>query len=720
MTTASTPAQLKSFFAPASAALVGASEDLTKFGGRLSKAMLAFGYGRPIYPINPGRAQVFGHTCYPDLGALPETPEHVGIVLSADRTMAVLEDCATRGVRYVTILSGGYAETGSAKGMALQHALTAFARRSGLRIMGPNCNGFVNFVDGFAMTNTAALREGRRPAGNVGIVGHSGGLMQVNVMWRAQEAGLGVSYEVSVGNEADLDAIEFARFMVEDDASDVIMMALEMLRSGPRFIALAEAAAVRGKPLVVLKFGRTQAGQRAAASHTGAITGADAVYDAAFRQFGVMRVSDCNELYELAKMLRTRRRPAGPRAVAVTGSGGHAVLVAEVGAGEGLEWPVLGAQTAEGVRKLLPDFAGVSNPIDLTSAQTGAPTLFTDALRLIAEDENVDVLLPILVIPTVGALDAIVALHKTIDKPLAVVWTGFCAEDPRLTAATLVARGVPTYRDALTCVKAVRASLDYAAFLERFRKRPRHGAITRPANIDVERAANLLMQAGPVMTERTSKAVLAAYGLPVTQERLARTAEEAVRFAGELGGAVALKIESPDIPHKTEAGAIRLYISGDDAVRKSFEDVTAAAHRHDSRARIDGVLVQEMVPPGLEMLLGVTVDPVFGPVITVAMGGIHVEVLRDVTHRIAPLCRDDIGDMLDELKARSLLDGVRGAPPRDIAALTDAIERVSWLAHDLGAHIQALDVNPLVVMANGAGVRVVDALIIKPELKGRP
>lgn len=707
------PPELKAFFAPSSAALVGASEDLAKFGGRLTKAMLSFGYAKPIYLINPGRSQVFGKVSYPNISALPEVPEHVAVVVSAERTMAVLEECAARGTRFATILSGGYAETGSEKGRAMQQALAAFAREKGMRIMGPNCNGFVNFVDGFAMTNTAAIREGRRVGGNVGVVGHSGGLAQVNVMWRAQEAGLGISFEVSVGNEADLDAIDFARFMVEDDATDVVMMALETVRSGPRFIALAEEAAERGKPLVVLKFGRTEAGRQAAASHTGAITGADAVYDAAFRQFGVIRVSDCNELYELAKMLRTRRRPAGGRAVSVSGSGGHAVMMAEVGAGVGLEWPALGAGTAEALRKLLPAFAGVSNPIDLTSAQTGTPTLFTDALKLIADDASVDVLLPILVVPTKGALDAIVLLHEAIEKPLAVLWTGFCAEDASLTAASLVARGVPTYRDGLTCVKAVRASIDYARFLDDFRSRPRRDALTRPAGIDTQGARDLLARGGNVMTERTSKAVLAAYGLTVTKEYLATSAAEAVRLAREMKGPVALKIESADIPHKTEAGAIRLDVAGDDDVRGAFDDVMAAARRHKPDARIDGVLVQEMVPLGLEMMLGMTRDPVFGPVITVAMGGIHVEILRDVAHRIAPLSKPDIEAMLGELKARPLLDGVRGAPARDVPALIDAIERLSWLAHDLGEHISELDVNPLVVMEAGAGVRVVDALIVK-------
>lgn len=713
MNSQTSPPKLKSFFAPSSAALVGASEDLAKFGGRLTKAMLSFGYAKPIYLINPGRSQVFGKVSYPNISALPEVPEHVAVVVSAEGTMAVLEECAARGTRFATILSGGYAETGSEKGRAMQQALAAFAREKGMRIMGPNCNGFVNFVDGFAMTNTAAIREGRWVAGNVGVVGHSGGLAQVNVMWRAQEAGLGISFEVSVGNEADLDAIDFARFMIEDDATDVIMMALETLRSGSRFIALAEEAAERGKPLVVLKFGRTEAGRQAAASHTGAITGADAVYDAAFRQFGVIRVSDCNELYELAKMLRTRRRPAGGRAVSVSGSGGHAVMMAEVGAGVGLEWPALGPGTAEALRKLLPAFAGVSNPIDLTSAQTGTPTLFTNALRLIADDASVDVLLPVLVVPTTGVLDAVVALHDTIEKPLAVLWTGFCAEDPSLTAASLVARGVPAYRDALTCVRAVQASVDYARFLDDFRGRVRHDALTRPTGVDTEHARTLLARGAGVMTERPSKAVLAAYGLPITKEHLATSAADAVRLAREINGPVALKVESADIPHKTEAGAIQLHVSGDAEVRAAFDDVMAAAQRHKADARIEGVLVQEMVPPGLEMMIGMTRDPVFGPVITAAMGGIHVEILRDMAHRIAPLSRVDIKTMLGELKARPLLDGVRGMPPRDMAGLVDAIERLSWLAHDLGEHIAELDVNPLVVGAAGAGVRVVDALIIK-------
>lgn len=699
---------LKSFFAPESVALVGATEDLSKFGGRLYKTMLEFSAGHVIYGVNPRRTELLGRPCYPSITALPETPEHVAITVPVEHVMGVLEECAACGTRYATVLSGGYAETGTTQGHALQRGLIAFAQRTGMRIMGPNCNGFVNFVDGLAVTNSAALRDGRMPAGNIGVVAHSGGLGQINVMWRALEAGLGISYQVSCGNEADIDAIEFAHFMVEDNATDVVMMALEAVRSGPRFISLAESAAQRGKPLIVLKFGRTEAGARAAASHTGAITGADDVQDAAFRQFGVIRVSDCNELHDIAKMLRTRRRPRGRRAAAITGSGGHAVLLADAAAAEGFTWPELSDATTTALRKILPSYVAISNPTDVTSAQTGSPTLYTDALRIVASDPHIDVLLPILVVARAQAADAIVALHDSLDKPLALLWTGFCADDAKVDAASLVRRGVPTYRDALTCVKAVHASVEYAQFLERFNAKRSH---ERPSDIDCARARSLLAQGGRVMTERQSKAVLAAYGLKVTRESLARTANEAAEIAATLHASVALKIESPDIAHKTEAGVIRLNVSGTNQVRAAFDEVMAAARRYSPQAHIEGVLVQEMVPPGIEMMLGVTRDPVFGPVVTVGMGGIHVEVLRDVTHRIAPLNPDEGVMMLGELKLRPLLDGVRGAPPCNIAALCDAIVRLSWLAHDLGSDFTELDVNPLVVSPSGACV--VDALMIK-------
>jgi acetyltransferase len=581
-----------------------------------------------------------------------------------------------------------------------------------MRLLGPNCNGFVNFVDGFALASTASIKGPRKPAGDVGLVCHSGGLGQMNIMWRAQEAGLGITYEVSCGNEADLDAMDFMRYMLDDERTRVVMVAVETIRDGRKFAAVARHAAEREKPIVMLKFGRTEAGQRAAASHTGAITGADDVHDAAFRQYGVMRVTDCNELYETAKLLRRRKWPRGNRAAALTGSGGHSVLMADLGAAIGIDWVVYENKTVDGLRKLLPSFGGVSNPTDLTSALTGSPRLFQDALNVVAGDQGVDVLIPVLVAPTVPAIEEVIRLAEHQSKPVAVLWTGYCPADPAITAATLVARGLPVYRDAMTCLKAVRALMTYGEFL-RWRQTALAQPVARPANIDAERAGTLLAAGSGAMTERASKEVLAAYGIHVTRERLATSAEEAAAIARELGAAVALKIESPDIAHKTEAGAIRLNVTGDAAITHAFDEVIAAARQYNAAARIHGVLVQEMAPAGVEVMLGIASDATFGAVVVAALGGIHVEILRDVAYRIPPLAPDDAHAMLRELRAYPLLEGVRGARARDVAALCDTIARLSWLACDHGDLLQEVDINPLAVLEQGNGVRVVDALIIR-------
>ncbi len=456
---------LATFFNPASLAFVGATEDLSKFGGRVMRSVLDFGFKGRVYPVNPRYSTLLGQPCYPSISALPEAPDHVGIVIAAGRVLDTLKQCADKGVRFVTIFTSNFSETGEASGRALQDEIVAFARANGIRLLGPNCNGFINFVDAFAFASTAAIKGPRKPAGDVGLVCHSGGLGQMNIMWRAQEAGLGITYEVSCGNEADLDAMDFMRFMIDDERTRAIMVAIETIRDGRKFEAVARHAADCEKPIVMLKFGRTEAGRRAAASHTGALTGADDVHDAAFRQYGVLRVTDCNELYEVAKLLRKRKWPRSNRAAALSGSGGHSVLLADLGAANGIDWAPYQDKTVNGLRELMPDFAGVSNPTDLTSALTGSKHLFEDALNVVARDDGVDVLIPVLVAPTVPAIENVIKLADSTDKPVAVLWTGYCPSEPQIVASTLVARGLPVYRDALTCLKAVRAAMTYGEFL---------------------------------------------------------------------------------------------------------------------------------------------------------------------------------------------------------------------------------------------------------------
>ena len=713
-----TETDLSRLFAPRSVALVGATDHPTSFGGRVFRQMLNFGYGGKIYPVNPRARELHGLACYPGLKDLPETPDHVGIIVSTERVFDVLGDCALRGVPFATVYTAGFAETGTAEGRERQARLVAFARSSGMRIMGPNCNGVINFVDRFAMTSTGAIGGARRPAGNVGVVSQSGGLGQITVMWRAQEAGLGISYEASCGNEADLDALDFVRFMLRSTATDVILLATETVKDGAKLKEIAREAIEREKPIVVLKFGRTEAGSRAAASHTGAIAGADAIYDAAFRQYGLIRVSECNELYEVATLLRARRWPRGRRAASAAATGGNIVQLADAGASHGIEWPAYTPETQAKLHALRPGYAAdLSNPTDMTSLATGEPETFRRALSVIADDPQVDLMTPIFAFVSRQDIERGADFVRDCPKPAAMLWIGGCTDDREFTARHLVERGVPVFRNAVPCMRAARAAMDFGALVRE--RRTGAPAPARPAATNPARARALLNGGGSALTEREAKRVLAEYGFPVTRERLATSADEAALHARDFGADVALKIDSADIRHKTEAGGVRVGLQDGHAIRAAYADVMAAARRYAPEAHLNGVLVQEMVPRGLELMLGVVADPVFGPVVAAGLGGIHVEVLRDVSYRVAPVTPAEAQAMLRELRGYALLEGVRAMPARDIECVVDLIVRLSWLAHDLRDEIAELDINPLVVFERGAGARVVDALIVRADSQPR-
>ena len=699
---------LTHFFSPRRVAMVGATEDLGKFGGRCMRQMIDFGYTGSLYPVNPKREQIFGLPCHTSIASLPDTPDHVGIVLPAHAVPAALEQCAERGVPFATVFSSGFGETGNDQGLADQRRILDIARAGNIRLMGPNCNGMVNFVNGFALTSTATIQGPRRPAGDIGVVSQSGGAGQVNIMWRAQQAGLGISYQVSCGNAADLDLVDYAAFMLESQATKVVLMLAERLADGDRLRALASRAAELDKPIIMVKVGRTEAGSKAAASHTGAVTGADGVCDAALRQMGIVRVDDCNELYETAMLLRQGRRPGGHRAAAMSISGGNLVMVADLGASLGIEWPSYSEKTCLELAESLPGFGSANNPTDLTAAAIGQQDAYKNAAQTILQDPAVDILIPVLTINSAADVRAIAEVSSGSNKPVAILWTGCASNDPTLTPEVLVGAGQAVYRDAMPCLKAVRRAMQYAEF----RRRLSSPAALRPKDIDATAARRLLDKAIGPLSEHRSKALLQYYGLPVTTEALVLSAKGAVAAASRIEGPVALKIQSPDIPHKTEAGAMRLNVSGERAITAAYDAVMAAAKAYRPDARIEGVLVQEMIADAQEIFVGISHDATFGPVLTLGLGGIYVEVLKDVVFRLAPLTPDEARRALGELRAFKLLEGARGKPAADLDALVDCLVRVSWLAIDLGDRIAELDINPLCVLPKGRGVRVVDALVI--------
>ncbi|MBM3340536.1 MAG: acetate--CoA ligase family protein [Betaproteobacteria bacterium] len=699
--------------APRSVALVGATDHLTSFGGRVYQQMMGFGFKGNIYPINPRLADIRGVKCYPNIKDLPEVPDHVGIVVSAERVFDVLTECGEKGVKFATVFSGGFNEIGTLEGRERQQRLLEHGRNYGIRFMGPNCNGIVNFVDRFAMTSTAAVKGQYAAPGDIGVVSHSGGLGQITVMWRAMEHGLGISYEASCGNEADIDTLDFARFMLRSETTNVVLLAIEGIKSGDKFRALAHEAAELEKPLVILKLGATEVGSRAAASHTGAIAADNDIVNAVCKQYGLIRVNECNELYETAVFLRKRRWPKGRGLAAVAPTGGNVVNLADAGAIFDLQWNAFTNDTQAALAKLMPGYGKVGNPTDLTSAATGNQEFYRTALMTIAADPGVDVMIPIVPSPSRANLLQTVEIMNHCGKETAMLWIGGCTDDNNYRARDLIREGVAVYRDATPCTRAIRAAYDFGQYVQARKS----GKLTpeRPAGIDQAATEQLLKTFGKKITEREAKLVLACYGLPVTQEVLAKTDDEAVSHAAKIGGKLVLKIDSPDIAHKTEAGGVKLGVEGKVAIAEAFETIIKSAKTYAPNAQINGVLVQEMARPGVELMLGVIRDPVFGPIVAVGLGGIFVEVLKDIAYRAAPVTPLQANEMLDELRGKKLLEGVRGTAARDRDAVVDAIVRLSWFAADFRDDVAELDINPLMVYRAGEGLRVLDALIVRAQ-----
>ena len=687
---------------PRSIAVVGATPRM-QYGGRFLAAAMQAAGRVSVYPVNPRYEEVQGVRCYPSVSDLPEAPDVVGVVVPYHAVLDTLRESHAKGARSAIVISAGFAERGLEDRRELQVELGRLAQETGMRVSGPNCLGLANLKDD--IWASASSRGAAGLSGPIGLVCQSGASAFGPFLTRAVDEGIGFSYIVSTGNEADLDFCDFARYLLDDDGTRVIAGFIEGFKDGRKFLEVARLAAERGKPIVLIKIGRSELGARAAGSHTAALTGVDSVYDAAFAQYGVIRVQDYDDLLQVSNLLARCPRPPRRGVAVVSHSGGISSLTADMFGQAGLDLPPLSDQARDGINGILKGFGWAANPSDVTGFANSDD--FPAIMSFMADDENVGTL----VVASAGA-DAqaaqVIAQRDASDKPAAFLWTGTRAAVSGLPL--LRQAGIPVFYVPDKLAAGVRYLNDYYDWRE---QRLARGFADTPALTDAQSQAAAKLAGAGALSEYDSKALLGVFGIPVTQDEPAGDADAAVAAANRIGYPAAMKVDSADILHKTEADAIRLNLGDAAAVRAAFDEITANARRYAPEARIDGVTVQEMVSGGVETIVGISYDAQLGPALLFGIGGVMVEVYNDVALRLCPITRDDALDLIGEVKGARLLQGFRGAPAGDADALADVLVRVSQMAAQLEGSLAELDINPLIVLPAGRGVKAVDALAVR-------
>jgi len=707
---------LRPLLAPDSVAILGASADTHSLRGRLTHALIGHGYPGRVYPVTRGGGEVLGRRAYRSVAELPEAAELAVVLVPAALVPQTLDECGRRGVRAAVVISSGFGEEESAAAHERDAELRRIIARWDMLVCGPNSEGLVNPLQPLVATFSPVFHDPTRPllpAGDRGrpiAVSCQSGALTFSFLSRGLAKQLRFTYQVSAGNQTSLEAHDYIDWLIDSGGADIFLVYLEGIRRPDRFRAIADKAAAAGKPLIVAKVGRSEAGRRAAQSHTGALARAGEIDDAVFRHHGIIRGEDLDHMLDVAAAFSYCPLPAGNRVAIITGSGGSAVWMADILSAHGLELPVLEDDIQRRLSALLPSYASAKNPVDGT-AQAIHEVGYARLVEIVRESRLIDVILLIgsLANEATAAERAreLAALAGPTRQP--ILLSTYTTATPQAMAA-FAAAGIPCYTSMPSCARAIRALVDYAAF-QRRRTAVRAAAATAPPLR--EQVGRLFAAAGPVLTESEAGPLLAPYGVRRPPEALATSAGAAVAAAARIGGAVALKVQSPDIAHKTEAGAVALGVVGEAAVRAAYRDVLARAAAAHPGARIAGVLVQQMAPPGIEAILGVTRDPDFGPLVMVGIGGIHVEVLRDVVFAPVPIGRDEALALIGGLKGAALFDGVRGAPPADREALAALIVQLSRFAADHAELIEEIDLNPVIVHPEGQGLSVVDLLIVK-------
>ncbi|MEU3723028.1 acetate--CoA ligase family protein [Streptomyces sp. NPDC031705] len=687
---------LDRFFRPESVAVIGASDTDGRPNTGITRQLIAWAerVGARVHPVHPTRTAVFGLPCHPSVAELPEQVD-LAVLLVAD-PLPVIEELADTKVKFAVAFASGFAETGDA-GAAAQARLAAAVRRSGLRLLGPNTNlnAFQEFRDDLDGPAIALITQS----------GHQG-----RPVYTLQELGIRLSHWAPTGNEADLETSDFISYFAERPEVGAIACYVEGLKDGRSFLLAADRAARNKVPVVAVKVGRTETGARMAASHTGKLTGADTVVDAAMRQFGVIRVDGLDELQDTAALLARARPPRADGVVVYSISGGTGAHFSDLATEAGLTLPTLSEAKQAELHQWIPPYLNVANPVD-----NGGHPVGDWRGRKIIDALLADPSVGVLICPITGpfppmsdrlAQDLVDAAEAT-DKLVCVIWGSPVGTEEAYRTTLLGSSRVATFRTFGNCITAVRAYLGHHRFTASYRS-PFTDAPRTPS--PSHRKAQALMRPGQQLSEHAAKQLLRAYGIRVPREQLVTSAAAAVRAAGLVGYPVVMKASGPQLAHKTELGLVKVGLTSASQIRDAYRELTDTA-RYEN-VPLDGILVCQMIERGVEMVVGVTQDTLFGPTVTVGLGGVLVEVLGDAAVRVPPFGEDQARTMLRELRGHALLEGVRGAPPADVDALVEVILRVQRMALELGDDLSELDINPLMVLPRGQGAVALDALAV--------
>ncbi len=698
-------AHLQQVFAPASVAVIGASARPDSLGRAVFANILLSGFRGVAYPVHPKAHSILGVRAYPSVGEIPDSIDLAVIIVPAEATAAVLEECGRKRVPAAILLSAGFKEIGGA-GVERERKVRQIAENFGIALVGPNCLGLIN-TDPAVSLNATFARGSIKP-GKIAFISQSGAV-GVAALEYAQTESIGLSKFISIGNKAVIHENHLLAALADDPQTDVILLYLEDLEEPKEFTELARDISEK-KPILAIKSGRTREGAAAAASHTGALAGSDEAYDSLFEQSGVLRVESLQELFDYAIALAHQPLPRGNKIAIVTNAGGPGIIATDAAVRHGLEIASLSPQTQEILRAKLPPTASVRNPVDMIGDADAAR--YRATLAPVLADENVEGVIAICTPQITADLEAIARAiaepARDSNKPVLACLMALGEAEPALKI--FEAYRIPCYRFPEAAARALSAMARYS----RWRQRPRT-AVRVFTDIDRARAESVISAARATgrkfLPEPEAYEVLRAYGFPLAKSKFARDESEAASAAKEIGYPVVMKIVSPQIIHKIDVGGVRIDIREEAQLRTAYREMLASIRSARPGVQIAGVMVQEYLQGGCETILGMKRDPHFGPLLLFGLGGIYVEVFQDVTFRVAPIRELSAYRMIEGIRGHKILAGFRGQPPADTEAIAECIGRLSQLAMDLEA-ISELDINPLIVLARGCGARVVDARIL--------